>query len=205
MNFVSALFQPLLRFPVTKMIREAVHMCAAALVFGALLAGAPIRALAQGILSDPTQAGPLNSMAAAINNIGVKQCQSQLTALSTLGVQGTTTNDLLLDWDHKRVNSSPIFSLIGLAYGANVAAMSVTAVPEADGSCSVSAERISVAPIACTTFAGQELRGYRATPLLGHMTIYTDRKDAGSSISLIDSPSGCLVIRRYVAFSKPAH
>lgn len=170
----------------------------------ALLAAAPAGAFAQSILSAPTQGGPLNSMAAAINNIGVKQCRQQLTALSTLGVQGTTTNDLLLDWDHKRVNTSPIFSLIGLEYGSNAAAMSVTAVPEADGSCSMSAERISVAPVACKTVAGQELQGYRATPLLGHMTVYTDGKDAGSSVSLIDSPPGCLVIRRYVAFSKAA-
>ncbi|MGH8783106.1 hypothetical protein [Paraburkholderia sp.] len=174
--------------------------------FGALLAATPGSSVfAQSILAAPTPAGPLNSMAAAINNIGVKQCRSQLTALSTLGVQGTSTNDLLLDWDHKRVNTSPIFSLIGLEYPSNAAAaMSVTAVPEPDGSCSVSAERISVAPVACKTIAGQELQGYRATSLLGHMTVYTDGKDAGSSVSLIDSPPGCLVIRRYVAFSKAA-
>lgn len=180
------------------------RMCATTAAFIALLAAAPAGAFAQSILSAPTQTGPLNSMAAAINNIGVKQCRPQLTALSTLGVQGTTTNDLLLDWDHKRVNTSPIFSLIGLEYGSNAAAMSVTAVPEADGSCSMSAERISVAPVACKTVAGQELQGYRATQLLGHMTVYTDGKDAGSSVSLIDSPPGCLVIRRYVAFSKAA-
>jgi hypothetical protein len=159
-------------------------------------------ASAQNVLSAPTPVGPTNSMAAAVANIGIKQCRPQLTALSTLGVQGTTNNDLLLDWDRKRVSNSPVFSLIGLQYESTTAAMSITAVPEADGSCSVSAERISVAPVACRTVAGQELQGYRATPLLGHMTVYTDSKDAGSSVSLIDSPPGCLVIRRYVAFSK---
>lgn len=159
-------------------------------------------ASAQSVLSAPTPSGPLNSMAAAVNNVGIKQCRPQLTSLSTLGVQGTASNDLLLDWDHKRVNSSPVFSLIGLDYGSNSAAMSITAVPEADGSCSVLAERISAAPVACKTIASQELHGYRATPLLNQMTVYTDGKDPGSSVSLIDSPPGCLVIRRYVAFSK---
>src|ERR1700761_5215531 len=75
---------------------------------GAWVAAAP-DAFAQSILAAPTQGGTLNSMVAAITNIGVKQCRAQLTELSTLGVQGATANDLLLDWDHKRVQSSPIF------------------------------------------------------------------------------------------------
>lgn len=161
-------------------------------------------AVAQGVLNAPTQTGSTNALAAAVNNVGAKQCGSQITALSALGVQGASNNDVLLDWDHKRVNGSPIFSLIGLDYPSNAAAMSITAVPEADGTCSMSAERISVAPVACKTVAAQELQGYRATPLLRHMTVYTDGKDAGSSVSLIDSSPGCLVIRRYVAFSKAA-
>lgn len=160
--------------------------------------------LAQGVLAAPAQSGPLNSMAEAADNAGIKQCRAQLSALSALGTQGTTGNDLLLDWDRKRANHSPVFSLIGLQYESSAAAMSMSAVPEADGSCSVSAERISVAPVACKTLAGRELRGYRATPLLRQMTVYTDSQHAGSSVSLIDSPSGCLVIRRYVAFSKAA-
>jgi hypothetical protein len=169
-----------------------------------MLAAAPGNAFAQSILAAPTSPGPQNAMAVAINNVGIRQCRSQLTALSALGIQGTAGNDLLIDWDHKRVNLSPVFSLIGLEYASNAAALSVTAVPEADGSCSVSAERISVTPVACRTVASQELQGYRATQLLGHMTVYTDGRDTGSSESLIDSPPGCLVIRRYVAFSKAA-
>lgn len=61
------------------------------------------------------------------------------------------------------------------------------AVPEADGSCSVSAERISVAPVACKTVAQREQGGYHATPL-----------------SLIESPLRCLAIRRYMKFPSVA-
>lgn len=160
-------------------------------------------AYAQSVLAARPQA-PQNSLAAALSNVKIDRCRSQLMALSALAVQGTLNNDLLLDWDHKRPDNTAVFSLIGLESVGGSSAMSITAVPEADGTCSVSAERISSAPVACKTVAAQELAGYRATPLLAHMTVYTDGKDPGSSISLIDSAPGCLVIRRYVAFSKPA-
>jgi len=155
---------------------------------------------AQGVLTPHANAAPPNSLALAATAAGIKQCLPQLSALSALGVQGTANNDVLLDWDRKRVNTGPAFSLIGLQYANGTAAMSVTAVPEADGACTMSAERISVAPLACQGVAQQELGGYQATKLLEHMTIYTDVKDPGSSVSLIDAPPGCLVIRRYVKY-----
>ena len=68
-------------------------------------------------------------------------------------------NDVLLDWDRKRPDDGPVFALIGLEYANAGAAMSITAIPEADGSCSVSAERISVAPFTCQSVAQQELKG----------------------------------------------
>jgi hypothetical protein len=161
-------------------------------------------AVAQGVLAPRANAAPQNSVALAAANIGARQCLSQLTTLSSLGIQNTTGNDVLFDWDRKRGGASSIFSLLGLESPGGGAAMSITAVPEADGSCSVAAERISVAPIACKTVAQRELGGYRATPLLPHMTVYSDAKDPGSTVSLIESPPGCLVIRRYVKFSSVA-
>lgn len=158
--------------------------------------------LAQSVLAPARVAGPQNTLALAGASAGVKQCLPSLTALSALGIQGTSNNDVLLDWDRKRAASaSPVFSLIGLDFPGAGAAMSVNAIPEPDGSCSILAERISVAPFACKTVAQQELTGYQATPLLSHMTVYTEPKDPGSSVSLIDTPPGCLVIRRYVKFS----
>ena len=42
--------------------------------------------------------------------------------------------------------------------------------------------------------------GYTATRLLPTFTVYTLAQDPGSSVSLIDSPPSCLVIRRYVQY-----
>lgn len=161
-------------------------------------------AFAQGVLAPSAGTGPRNSLVYAAKAVGVRQCLPALTALSALGIQGTTNNDVLFDWDRTRAGNSTVFSLIGLELPSANAAMSITGVPEADGSCSVSAERISVAPVSCPTLARKELAGYQATKLLPHMMVYTDSKDAGSSVSLIDAQTGCLVIRRYVKFSAGA-
>lgn len=148
----------------------------------------------------PPSASP-NSLALAVANVGIKRCASALQRLSSLGVQNASGNDVLLDWDRKRLEKTPVFALIGLEYPNTGAAMSVTAVPEADGSCSLSAERISVAPVPCQQLAQQELSGYTATSLLNNFKVYTDARDPTASVSLIDTPPGCLVIRRYVEFN----
>ncbi|SIT46983.1 conserved exported hypothetical protein [Paraburkholderia ribeironis] len=142
-----------------------------------------------------------NALALAATGVGVKQCLPALTSLSALGIRDSNNNDVLLDWDRKRPSKSSVFSLIGLEYPSDSAAMSITAVPEADGSCSVAAERISFAPIVCKRVAQQELQGYQATQLLNRMVVYVEAREPGSSVSLIDAPPGCLVIRRYVKFS----
>ncbi|MEX3931797.1 hypothetical protein AB4Y32_08270 [Paraburkholderia phymatum] len=142
-----------------------------------------------------------NSLALAIKNVGIKQCASSLTALSALGIQGAVNNDVLLDWDRSRPANSAVFALLALDTPVGGAAMTVNAVSEADGSCSVSAERISVAPAACEAVAAQELAGYRATPLLNRITVYTDHNDPGSSVSLFAVKEGCLVIRRFARFN----
>jgi hypothetical protein len=157
---------------------------------------------AQSVLAPDAHAGQMdNALVVAATKVGVGQCLPALTALSTLGIRDTRSNDVLFDWDRARPASSPVFSLIGLEYSTDNAAMSVAAIPEANGSCSVSAERISFAPTACKLIARKDLVGYKATPLLTRMTVYSDPRELGSSVSLIDSPPGCLVIRRYVKFS----
>lgn len=162
-----------------------------------LVAGA---ACAQGVLAPPA-AAPQNALATAVANVGLARCKDALERLSSLGVQGTRGNDVLVDWDHKRPATSPVFSLIGLEYANGGGAMTVTSVPEADGSCSLSAERITVAPYTCASVATQELGGTQRTQLLPNFAVYIDPKDRTSSVSLIDSPPGCLVIRRYVDFN----
>lgn len=156
-------------------------------------------ACAQGVLA-PAAPVPENALATAVANLGLTRCQSALERLSSLGVQGARANDVLIDWDRKRPATSSVFSLIGIEYANGGGAMTVTSVPEADGTCSLSAERITVAPYTCASVAQQELRGTQRTQLLSNFAVHTDPKDRTSSVSLIDSPPGCLVIRRYVEF-----
>lgn len=156
---------------------------------------------AQSVLAPPQPARIQNALSVAATNVGLTACKPALERLSTLAINGTRNNDVLLDWDRKRPATSPVFALIGLEYPNGGAAMSITTLPDGAGGCSVSGERISSAPIACEAVAAQELRGYSATRLLSNMTVYTDGKDPNSTVSLIDTPPGCLVIRRYVEFN----
>lgn len=102
------------------------------------------------------------------------------------------------------MGNGPVFSLRGLSFPDSGAALSATAVSEADGTCPVAAGRMSFEAAPCKQAARRELPNYHATPLLAHMTVYPDSGDRSSSVSLIDLAAGCLVIRRYVKFAAPA-
>jgi hypothetical protein len=132
--------------------------------------------------------------------VGIKRCLPAITRLASLTVQGSRGHDVLLDWDRKRPDAGPMFSLIGIQYPNAGVAASITAIPDDSGACTVSAERISVAPFTCESVAQQELSNYKMTRLLPIYAVYTDEREPTSSVSLIDSPPGCLVIRRYVEY-----
>lgn len=158
-------------------------------------------AFAQGVLvpqAPPAQ--PQDTLTRAAASVGVKRCLPAITRLSTLTVQGSRSHDVLLDWDRKRPDGGPMFSLIGMEFPNAGVAASITAVPDDSGACTVSAERISVAPFTCASVGQQELSTYKMTRLLPNYTVYTDEKEPTSSVSLIDSPPGCLIIRRYVEY-----
>lgn len=158
-------------------------------------------AFAQGVLvpqAPPAQ--PQDTLTRAATSVGVKRCLPAITRLSTLTVQGSRSHDVLLDWDRKRPDGGPMFSLIGMEFPNAGVAASITAVPDDSGACTVSAERISVAPYTCASVGQQELSTYKMTRLLPNYTVYTDEKEPTSSVSLIDSPPGCLIIRRYVEY-----
>lgn len=156
-------------------------------------------AAAQGVRS---QAAPQDVLTRAAASVGVKRCLPAVNRLANLSVQGARAHDVLLDWDRKRPDAGPMFSLIGMEFPNAGVAASVTAVPDAAGdTCTVAAERISVAPFTCASIAEQELPGYQMTRLLPIYAVYTDPKEPNSSVSLIDSPPGCLVIRRFVEYN----
>lgn len=169
------------------------------LALGLLAAGG---AFAQGVLV-PQAPPPVaqDTLTRAATSVGIKRCLPAISRLSSLTVQGARSHDVLLDWDRKQPDVGPVFSLIGLEYPNAGVAASITAIPDPGGSCTVSAERISVAPYTCASIAQQELAGYQMTRLLPVFSVYTDPKEPTSSVSLIDSPPGCLVIRRFVEYS----
>ena len=170
----------------------------AACVAGAACAGA----LAQGVLvPQAPPPPPMDKLTGAAASVGVKKCLPAISRLSSLSVQGSRSHDVLLDWDRKQPDAGPVFSLIGLEYPNAGVAASITAIPQPGGSCTVSAERISVAPYTCASIAQQELAGYQMTRLLPTFAVYTDAREPTSSVSLIDSPPGCLVIRRFVEYN----
>jgi len=146
-------------------------------------------------------AAPKNLLAEAARSVGVKQCQPAVTRLSALAINGTSAHDVLVDWDRAHPDRGPFFSLTGIEYAGASAAVSITAVPQDGGACSVAAERISIAPYSCKSIADTELKGYGATPLLPTFTVYVSPAEPGGSVSLVDSPPGCLIIRRYVQYS----
>jgi hypothetical protein len=145
--------------------------------------------------------GPKNLLTDAAQSIGVRQCQPAITRLSALAINGTRSHDLLVDWDHAHPDRGPFFSLTGIEYAGASAAVSITAVPQEGGACSVSAERISIAPYSCKSIADTELKGYSVTSLLPTFTAYVSASEPGGSVSLVDSPPGCLIIRRYVQYN----
>lgn len=154
--------------------------------------GAPLVAPPPGV--------PMDTLTAAATNVGVKRCLPAISRLSSLTLNGSTGNDVLVDWDRKNPDGGPFFSLSGVEYKNASLAFSLTAVPDATGGCSIAAERISVAPFACRSIAQQELGGYKATQLLATFTVYVDTRDPGATVTLIDSPPGCLIIRRHVEY-----
>ena len=141
-----------------------------------------------------------NLLAQAARSVGVKQCLPAIERLSGLAVAGASAHDVLVDWDRAQPDAGAFFSLIGVNLGRQSLAATITAVPHAKGGCTVSAERISVAPYTCESIASVELKGYMASRLLPTFTVYTVKGDPGESVSLIDSPPGCLVIRRHVQY-----
>ena len=132
--------------------------------------------------------------------MGLRQCLGAVTRLASLAVNGATVHDVLLDWDRVAPDAGPFFGVVGAAYGGPVVLTTVTVMPEAQGRCTVMAERITSAPASCKSVAERELQGYVGAPLLTQMTVYTSARDAGATVVLVDAPPSCLVIRRHVQY-----
>jgi hypothetical protein len=152
------------------------------------------------VTAAPVGPAPPNLVAEAARSLGVKRCLPAISRLSAVAVAGSRAHDVLIDWDRAQPDGGPFFSLLGINFAGQSLAATITAIPQGDGGCTISAERVSVAPFTCQSIAEVELTGYSATHLLPTFTVYTQAQDPGSSVTLIDSPPSCLVIRRYVQY-----
>ena len=168
----------------------------------AMLLCASDTSLAQRVSVPPP---PIPVLARAAQTVGVRRCLAAIAVVAQRNGEGATNQDVLLDWDHGAPDASAFFSLTGLEYGpGRSAALSLTTAPEAvGGGCSILAERISAAPVACAEVARTELGGYTGHPLLASITVYVDPGKPRETVTLINSPPGCLVIRRQVQYAWP--
>lgn len=158
------------------------------------------RAQTPAVLISPSKTNPQNLLAAAARSVGATQCLAAIERLSALAIRGAHNHEVLVDWDRKNPKAAPLFSLIAIVFPDSVAATSITAVPQPGGECTIAVERISLAPYTCNSVAQVELKGYQASALLPTFTVYTSAADPGASVSLIDSPPSCMVIRRHVQY-----
>lgn len=151
--------------------------------------------------ADVPRARVLPLLARAAETIGVRRCVAALAAVSARTSSTALRQDVILDWDHSAPDDHVFHSLTGLQYGDHAAALSLSAVPEASGGCSILAERISAAPLACAVVARSELTGYVGHLLLASIDVYTNPKTPRETVTLISTPPGCVIIRRQVEYN----
>ncbi|MEX3693354.1 hypothetical protein AB3X91_19155 [Paraburkholderia sp. BR14263] len=108
----------------------------------------------------------------------------------------------MLDWDKENPDGAPFFSVSGLDYGDNAALLSLTTVPSLVSGCTVMVERISSAPVACREVARSELQGYQASVLVRSVTVYTTPARPRETVTLVDAPPSCVVLRRQVQYGR---
>ncbi len=139
-------------------------------------------------------------LAHAAREIGIRRCYAAINVVSARTFAGAGHADVVLDWDRQAPDDAPFFSLTGLDFAHAAAVLSLTTVPQPAG-CTVLAERISSAPLACRELARTELAGYRASPLVPAVTVYTSPGRARETVTLIEAPPSCVIVRREVRFA----
>ncbi|MBR8334154.1 hypothetical protein KDW69_21095 [Burkholderia ambifaria] len=145
---------------------------------------------------------PGTVLAASAMRAGIRRCYPMLDAVGNATLANTQHADVVLDWNRSNPDSEPFFSLSGLDYGQATALLSVTTAPVAEG-CSVLVERISSAPLRCSEVARSELADYRAAPLVPAVVVYTNPARPRETVTLLDAPPSCVIVRRQVRLAAP--
>ncbi|KVG73574.1 hypothetical protein WJ33_16455 [Burkholderia ubonensis] len=162
----------------------------------------PIQAVAGEPESMLPPANPpaITVLAKAAQAVGIRRCYPAVDQVSNRMFAHTKHADVALDWDRGDPDGEPLFSLSGLEYANASAVLSLTTVPAPAGGCTILVERISSAPLPCREVARAELPGYRATPLVKAVTVYTEPSRSRETVTLVDAPPACLIVRRQVQY-----
>ncbi|WP_063552346.1 hypothetical protein [Burkholderia territorii] len=170
----------------------AAYLAAALAGCGAMVS---VGAMAQGI--SPSAA---NLFAQSARTVGVRRCYAAVDQVSSRMLAGTRRADVALDWDRRDPDGEPFFAIAGLEYPDASAVLSLTTVPEATGGCTILVERMSSAPLSCKAVAASELHDYKGTLLVKAVTVYVNPNRLRETVTLVDTPPACLIIRRQVQF-----
>ncbi|WP_157654860.1 hypothetical protein [Burkholderia ubonensis] len=139
-------------------------------------------------------------LAQAAHAVGIRRCYPAVDQVSNRMFANIRHADVALDWDRGDPDGEPLFSVSGLEYSNASAVLSLTTVPAPAGGCTILVERISSAPLPCREVARSELPGYRATPLVKAVTVYTEPSRSRETVTLVDAPPACVIVRRQVQY-----
>ncbi|WP_193102479.1 hypothetical protein [Burkholderia sp. Z1] len=139
-------------------------------------------------------------LAKSAREVGIRRCYAAVDQVSARMFANTRHVDVALDWDRRDPDVEPFFALAGLEYPNASAVLSLTTVPAQSGGCTILVERISSAPLSCNAVAASELRGYKGTELVKAVTVYANPGRSRETVTLVDTPPACLIIRRQVQF-----
>jgi hypothetical protein len=139
-------------------------------------------------------------LAKAAQAVGVRRCYAAVDQVSNRMFANTRHADVALDWDRGDPDGEPLFALSGLEFPNTSAVLSLTTVPAQAGGCTILVERISSSPQSCREVARSELPGYRATPLVKAVTVYTEPSRPRETVTLVDAPPACVIVRRQVQY-----
>src|SRR5437868_7483366 len=73
-----------------------------------------------------TAAAGANLLAEAARAVGVKRCLDAVERLSVLAIAGSRNHDVLIDWDRKQPDAGPFFSMMGVSFGQQSIAATIT-------------------------------------------------------------------------------
>ncbi|MXN75246.1 hypothetical protein GR157_10910 [Burkholderia sp. 4701] len=155
----------------------------------------------QAALAQSGSTAPSTVLAQAARAVGARRCLAAVSQISERMFAQTKHTDIALDWDRGNPDGEPMFSLSGLEYPDTSAVLSLTTAPSPAGGCTIMAERISSAPTPCKAVVRSTLAGYSGTQLVKAVTVYVNPARPRETVTLIDSPPSCLIVRRQVGFN----